>query len=312
MRYCARTLLQSGDNSCGGVKESPRLDTAEIELMGDCAWSMAGRKSPTSVRRKRVRCWPIWPASQIASTRGRNRPTGSGPTVTAWRAVGICARNSARRGQFHSIGIPDGRLLIANRTGVRLNSTFVVTDVSVFQAALDLAEQSADLAERAALLTRAVELYRGKLLPGCYDDWIVTERDRLTDAYLGALRKLSRYFQEASDYERAIDCARRAVLEAPERQENHCDLMRLYEASERPSAALLQYEIWNGFLRRNGEEPGEEARELAAAIRQRAADRAGGQPANSPRRLLLYLNSFRGREAEIANLLALISPPLRR
>ena len=39
-------------------------------------------------------------------------------------------------------------------------------------------------------LRRAVELYRGDLLPSCYDDWIAPERERLRRAYAAALERL--------------------------------------------------------------------------------------------------------------------------
>ena len=41
-----------------------------------------------------------------------------------------------------------------------------------------------------AALRQAVECYRGDLLPGCYDDWLQIERERLYQALLAALEKL--------------------------------------------------------------------------------------------------------------------------
>lgn len=46
--------------------------------------------------------------------------------------------------------------------------------------ALDVAEfETAIAAGQETDLRRAVELYRGDLLPGCYDDWIAPDRERL-------------------------------------------------------------------------------------------------------------------------------------
>ena len=36
-------------------------------------------------------------------------------------------------------------------------------------------------------LFRAVDLYRGDLLPSCYDEWIAPERERLREMFVGAV-----------------------------------------------------------------------------------------------------------------------------
>ena len=52
-------------------------------------------------------------------------------------------------------------------------------------------EQGTRAGASAADLQSAVNLYRGDLLPACYDDWIVPEHERLLQAYLSALEKLA-------------------------------------------------------------------------------------------------------------------------
>ena len=63
------------------------------------------------------------------------------------------------------------------------------TDVGDFEAALAAASRTG--AEEMAAPTRAVALYRGELLPEIYDDWASGERERLAQAYLGALHRLT-------------------------------------------------------------------------------------------------------------------------
>ena len=41
-----------------------------------------------------------------------------------------------------------------------------------------------------AALEQAVALYRGDLLPACYDDWLLLERERLRQEYVKALEQL--------------------------------------------------------------------------------------------------------------------------
>ena len=84
-----------------------------------------------------------------------------------------------------------GALLIADRTTVHLDPAAFTTDVAEFHAALQAAARAADLPDRVRWLEAAVALYRGELLPGYYEPWVLTERQALAELYLGALRQLS-------------------------------------------------------------------------------------------------------------------------
>src|SRR5207302_5924141 len=83
---------------------------------------------------------------------------------------------SALRPQLEPPGVPDGAVLLTDRLSVGLNAATVATDTADFEAALSPRE--GDESDNAARLRQAVELYRGPLLPGFYDDWIVPERQR--------------------------------------------------------------------------------------------------------------------------------------
>lgn len=54
------------------------------------------------------------------------------------------------------------------------------------------------------MLERAAGLYRGDLLPGCYDDWIRPERERLRQMAAHALRMLVDLLETQGDYRAAI------------------------------------------------------------------------------------------------------------
>ena len=49
----------------------------------------------------------------------------------------------------------------------------------------------------------ALELYRGELLPSCYDDWILPERERLRALFAGAMEREARRLEEARERCRA-------------------------------------------------------------------------------------------------------------
>ena len=94
----------------------------------------------------------------------------------------------------------------------------------------------------AALLKNAVELYKGDLLDGWYQDWCLFERERLQNIYLCMLDKLMSYCGEHSDYE-AGQCYGATILRYDRARElTYRQLMNLqYRAGDR-TGALRQYE----------------------------------------------------------------------
>jgi predicted ATPase/DNA-binding SARP family transcriptional activator len=162
-------------------------------------------------------------------------------------------------------------LLVAERAALHLNPAAFGTDVAEFAAALQQAARTADPSERARQFAAAVELYRGELLAGFYDPWVLTERQRLEEQYLGALQQLVLALEESGDPEQAIEYARRAVRVDPLREEAHYDLMRLYAAAGQPSATLRQYQELERLLREElGESPSAATRALAEELQDTA------------------------------------------
>jgi DNA-binding SARP family transcriptional activator len=56
-----------------------------------------------------------------------------------------------------------------------------------------------------------MQLYRGELLPGCYDDWILPERERLQQRFIETLEQLILLLQNRGDYRGAINYAERLL-----------------------------------------------------------------------------------------------------
>jgi DNA-binding SARP family transcriptional activator len=137
--------------------------------------------------------------------------------------------------------MPAGTVIIADRDTVQLNPAACVTDVHAFETALQHAARARSGGERIERLTEAVELYHGELLPGYFEDWILAERQRLLELVLHALDELTAQLEQAGDHPGAIQCARRAVLADPMREEGHHALIRLLRAAGQPAAALRQY-----------------------------------------------------------------------
>jgi predicted ATPase len=100
------------------------------------------------------------------------------------------------------------------------------------------------------LLTKAIALYTGDLLPGFYDDWVVIEQEHLKELYLHALKELVAYHAEHREYSAAIPWARRVISVSPLQEEMHRALMQLYALTGDRTAALQQYVECEAVLQR--------------------------------------------------------------
>jgi len=134
----------------------------------------------------------------------------------------------------------------------RSNSPFAL-DVADFHAALALAQQVPQTNDSAALreaLERAIALYKGELLPSCYDDWIIPEREALRQEYLIALERLAHLLEDRRDYEAAIAIAQRLLGHDPLHEVAYRRLIRLHALNGDRAGALQVYHTCATVLRR--------------------------------------------------------------
>jgi predicted ATPase/DNA-binding SARP family transcriptional activator len=195
-----------------------------------------------------------------------------------WPELDLDASRNNLRFVLHSLrqllepaGTPAGSVLLADRSTVSLRPEAFTSDVAELEAALAAAGRAVEPAERAELLRPAVELYRGELLPGAFEPWVLTARQQVAESYLGALEQLAAALEQIGDLERAIVVARRAVAADPLREEAHCHLMRLYAAAGQPAATLRQYQELERLLQEELDEtPSAATRALAEELRRSA------------------------------------------
>ena len=168
---------------------------------------------------------------------------------------------------------PDG-IFIVNRDQIALNPGLVTTDVAAFEAVLGEAEQvqngkgAASPHVRALLLEKAIARYRGELLPGYYEDWIVREQERLSERYADALRRLAHCWETAGDMEAAARAAQKAVDADPFAEDAQLTLIRLLAISGRTPAALAAYARFETLLQKEfGIAPSDAARRLLMQVR---------------------------------------------
>jgi DNA-binding SARP family transcriptional activator len=114
-------------------------------------------------------------------------------------------------------------------------------DVADFERALAQAEQARSPVAARTAREEAVALYRGDLLPGCYDEWILPERERLRQAFLGALEQLILLLERERAYPAAISAAQRLLRYDPLHETTYRHLMRFYAISGDRAAALRTY-----------------------------------------------------------------------
>ncbi|MCL4860228.1 MAG: AAA family ATPase [Caldilineaceae bacterium] len=138
-------------------------------------------------------------------------------------------------------------------------------DIAEFEQAIARATAAAKAGQLSAVrtaLTTAIDLYRGDLLPTCYEDWLLGERERLRQCFVDALEQLVALYENEWDYPVAIDHAQRLLRYDPLHETTYRRLMRLYALNGDRASALRTYYICAGVLSRElGVEPNEATQE---------------------------------------------------
>ncbi len=172
-------------------------------------------------------------------------------------------------------------------------------DLLELEQALAQAEQAEQAQERSKLrqaLERVLRLYRGDLLPSCYEEWILSERDRWRQLFLGAAERLVALLEEDGDYGAAISAAQQLLRQDPLHEATYRHLMRLHALRGERAEALRVYHLCAKRLERElGTEPSALTHSIYAALMQ--ADRP---PQTPPTRLPKQKTEapLQGRKAE--------------
>src|SRR2546421_698626 len=148
-------------------------------------------------------------------------------------------------------------------------------DVGEFEQALTLADATTRRNDQRALqaaLEQADNLYRGELLPGCYDEWILPERERLRQSHVQALEHLLRLFEGQGDTITAIRYAQRLLGLDPLSEDLYRRLMRLFALNNDRASALHVYHTCVTTLQREmGVDPDPATREAYERLLQQEA-----------------------------------------
>jgi DNA-binding SARP family transcriptional activator len=91
-------------------------------------------------------------------------------------------------------------------------------------------------------LVAALTHYRGDLLLGWYDDWVLTERERLRLLCLRGYRRLMEHYAAIGDVENALTAGHSALRIEPLQELVQQRIIELYCVSGQRAAAIRQYE----------------------------------------------------------------------
>jgi len=130
------------------------------------------------------------------------------------------------------------------------------------------------------LLRGAAQIYSGALLEGCYQDWLLCERERFQNMYLNMLDKLIRHCETTGAYEVGLDYCSRILHIDPARERAHQQMMRLYFLSGDRTSALRQFDRCVKALEK--ELNVKPTRRTLALYEQIRADRLDYAPAAAP------------------------------
>ena len=183
------------------------------------------------------------------------------------------------------------------------------------RASVDVADFERDITDPdPERLSGGIARYRAELLAGlavdapAYDDWLVTQRERLRELLHDGLRRLIAHDVQTGNLARALETARRGLALDPLDEAMHREVMRLHASSGRPLAALRQYQVCVDALQRElGIEPDAETRAL---YRGMIEERRGGTREETPAALSSDI-SIIGRESEVERLTTLLDATAR-
>ncbi|NTU80910.1 MAG: AAA family ATPase [Chloroflexales bacterium] len=247
--------------------EEPVVSIATARLRSLLAYLVLHREAPQLRQHLAFLFWPDSPESQ--------------------------ARTNLRQ-LLHELrqALPDAdRYLVADTSTVRWRTEAPFQlDVAAFEHTLAVAATTTRADDQRTALEQAAHLYRADLLPSCYDDWIVPERERLRQQHRHALTQLIRLLEQRRDYADAIRYAQRLLQDDPLDEVVTRDLMRLLALNnDRAGALRLFHSSATRLQRELGVAPSQPTRDVYERLLQLDAPEAPELNGLSPRAAELRL-----------------------
>lgn len=277
---------------------SPSEPRLVLSLFGPFAGRLNHRSLPPTRTRKEQ-----WLLALLALRQGRDveRAWLAGtlwPDADESRALANLRRSLSNLRTV--LGAEASRLSAGSAHTISLDLCGADVDVAAFDAALARGDPSS--------LARAVALYRGPLLEGCLEEWVLPERDAREQACLNALETLATDATARGETPVALDYLRRIVHIDPLRESAQRGLMTAWAAHGDHAAAGAAYRAFRLLMHRElNAEPDAETTALFHRIRAEGRQRVQTSalpptPARTPRspiHLPHPLTRLIGREGEL-------------
>jgi DNA-binding SARP family transcriptional activator len=145
--------------------------------------------------------------------------------------------------------------------------TLDILDVEQALAQAEQAEQAQDMTALRKALEQVVHLYHADLLPSCYDEWILPERDRVRQLFFSAAERLIALLEQEREYGAAIKVAQQLLRHDLLHEAAYCQLMRFSALRGERTAALRVYHTCVTILERElATAPSEATRQAYEAL----------------------------------------------
>jgi DNA-binding SARP family transcriptional activator len=173
------------------------------------------------------------------------RPSRAWVAATLWSDCSEERAGGNLRSAIWRINRSGRQLVAADTRAIRLGPEIVVDLHDSMAQAHEVLRS--DFAPENARVEGLVDV--GELLPGWYDDWVITERERFRQLRLHALEKLCEQLARAGRFGHAVEAGLAAVAGEPLRESAHRALMRAYVLEGNRCEAIRQYERCRQMLK---------------------------------------------------------------
>jgi predicted ATPase/DNA-binding SARP family transcriptional activator len=160
-------------------------------------------------------------------------------------------------------------------------------------------------------LMKALAVYRGELLPGFYEDWVVLEREHLQAVYEQEMGRLLGLLEESGSWPQVLEWAEKWIALGQRPEPAYRALLAAYAAQGDMSKVAGTYERCLKNLREFGVEPSEQTRQLYEDIKSGKAPPPEARRESLGKRAIstnipVPLTSFVGRERELQEIAKLL------
>ncbi len=207
-----------------------------------------------------------------------------------------------------------GEIFEATRESLKLNLEVASTDVQEYESVVRSALQVADPDERLARLQKGVQLYKGSLLPGYAEDWIVSDRQRLRNTQQEAMFAMAGALAELGRFDPAVEVATSALSLDSTRELAHVARVRILAEADRVPEAVQAYRDLEQMLQDEfGVAPSASAQELGKKLQAGDWTPARAKLQRTPREEIkpnvpVPMSPIHGRDTEVEKLCQILDP----